>query len=202
MKLGTCLAAVALLAACSHSSSGRSTSTVTGTVDATTFAAPPTAVEATDETGARVHADIGAGGSFQLLLPKAHTYRLTVSAGSGAAEPVVFPRGATVSLATTVRVSSGAATVALGMLRHVASAPAGGFSPESATVSCDNGGPNQDNQQDGECVDGKDAKTGAACSDTEETADPSRPMTVAEKSAPDDVGGCEDGSNDGESNDD
>jgi hypothetical protein len=72
-------------------------------------------------------------------------------------------------------------------------------------TQCEGGSAGADDQADGECENGKDAKTGAACSDTDqegEAADPAQAMAIPDKNPPNDVSGCEDGENDGESADD
>jgi hypothetical protein len=207
-----------LVVACGQKT-GTSTSNVDGQLQSGTFPSAPTAVDAVDETGAHTRTPVAADGSFHLSLTKGHTYRLAIVMAAGS-EPLVFPRSAS-KLDTTVRISSGAARVALGAVHHVASAPATGFQLRSAGApstgapcdgecvddqsgaTCDDGNQGQDNQADGECVDGKDAKTGAACTDEADSADPTQPMAIPEHDAPDDVGGCNDGADDeGETNDD
>ena len=90
-------------------------------------------------------------------------------------------------------------------MRHFDRAPTTGFSvQEAAKTSCEDGNQGADDQSDGECENGKDAKTGQACSDGDQggdAADPAQAMAVPETNPPNDVSGCDDGSNDGESND-
>ncbi|MDB4933834.1 MAG: hypothetical protein JWP87_806 [Labilithrix sp.] len=72
-------------------------------------------------------------------------------------------------------------------------------------TQCEGGSAGADDQADGECENGKDAKTGAPCSDADqegESADPAQAMAIPDKNPPNDIAGCEDGENDGESNDD
>ncbi len=78
-----------------------------------------------------------------------------------------------------------------GAVRHLASAPAEGFDVPEARESCDG-----DSGNDGECENGVDAKTGAACTDPQgdesDDADPTEPMAVPEHAAPGAVQGCAD----------
>ena len=184
------------------------TSTVAGKLSTASFtnSATATAISATDEQGARTQANLGADGSFHLDLPKAHLYTLSVTTAKGD-EPMVFPRTSG-QLDRTFRVSSGAATVALGTVHHLERAPQGGFAvDDQAEVTCTDG--TAASSGDGECQNGKDQQTGQPCSDTEQAgdekdADPAHPMAVPEKNPPNDVSGCADQSDngaDGEAND-
>lgn len=200
-------------------SSDGATSTVTGALALSSFPSAPTTVDAIDETGLKVQAGIDAQGGFRLALAKGHTYRLVVGLQSSS-EPLVFPRTSS-RLDTTVRVSTAAATIALGAVRHFDAAPAGGFTVKSASTATKPETENESEGDDGECVDGKDATSGAACVDDEVTAtcdageaedgpdegdgdgdgetnddgdaDPTKPMAVPEHNAPDDVAGCSEG---------
>jgi hypothetical protein len=72
-------------------------------------------------------------------------------------------------------------------------------------TACESGAQGAGDQGDGECENGKDAKTGAACSDSDtegDSADPAQAMAVPDKNPPNDVAGCEDGADDGEESDD
>ena len=75
---------------------------------------------------------------------------------------------------------------------------------EDDQTICEDGADASDG--DGECEHGTDAKTGQPCTDSdhageEEDADPTQPMSVPEKNAPNDISGCAEGS-DGEEEDD
>ncbi len=217
------LSSIALVGACSKSVSlpADTTSSIRGTVSVASFPSAPSAVEASDERGVVVRVPIAANGAFVLDLAKLHSYRFVVVLAS-AREPLVFPR-APARLDTTIRVSSGAASVDLGVLRHLSAAPPDGFfvvtppnasTPKAARL--------EGEASDDECVDGKLTSTGAACADddtlvscdrgasnvddqeapaddTGSDADPTQPMVVGDRNAPDDVGGCDEG--DGETND-
>ena len=204
-------ACVCALVACSSSKTPSET-TMRGSLALTSFPSAPTAVEAKDEQGAVVRAAVDPSGSFALALPAGHTYTASVILAAGS-EPMVYPRKSG-RLDPAFKVSSKGAVVALGSVRHVPAAPAGGFKIKSAgadgevdddnVVECESGD-HHDDGADGECENGKDAKTGAPCTDddaAEGSADPAKPMAVAEHNAPDDVGGCEDGEADGETADD
>ena len=242
MRTILCVALTALAAIACSSSTSNPNSTVEGKVIASTFAlgAPP-AVDAIDETGARTHALVSGDGAFRFVIRKGHVYRLVALTPKGE-EPLVFPRTGG-RLDKTFKLSSGAAVIALGNVRHFDQAPAGGFAvqstmPVAATTtakstggggepgecvdgaimgsgvpcvvdnektSCEGGAQGADDQADGECVNGKDAKTGAACTDGDsegEPADPAQAMAVPDRNPPNDVGGCDDGSDDGEESDD
>lgn len=186
------------------------TSVVTGSLTMGSFPSAPSGVEATDETGAKVPGTIDGQGAFRLTLSKGHVYRLNVLLG-GSAEPFVFPRAAN-QLDTTVRISTSAATVTLGAVRHFDAVPTAGFSgiDDNNKAQCQYG--EQDDHADGECENGKDAVTGAPCVDeqddgetNDDQADPAKPMAVPEHNAPDDIAGCKEpagGDGDGETNDD
>jgi hypothetical protein len=206
MRIAICLVAcAALAAACSSSSSTpKQTSTVQGTVASATFASgAPSAVDAIDESGARTHVVIAADGAFSMNLAKAHVYRVVAITPAGE-EPLVFPRAGG-RLDTTFRLSSGAAVVGLGNVRHFDSAPKAFSVVDDGLTQCEGGNAGANDQGGGECENGIDAKTGQACTDDGQggnDADPAKPMAVPEKNPPNDVGGCEDGSNDGEQADD
>ena len=171
-------------------------------VAASSFAlGAPTGIDAVDETGARTHAALKADGSFRFDIAKGHVYRLVTHAAQRE-EPVVFPRGQgpAARLDRTFRVSSGGARISLGVLHHVDRAPATFSTTPATRTSCEGGGAGADDQEDAECENGKDAKTGAACSDGEEASDanPAAAMDLPDNNPPNDVAGCDDGQNDGE----
>lgn len=206
---------------------GKDVSTVSGALVSATFPAVPTGVDATDEAGVISHTAADANGKFALSLSKGHRYRLAVVSAAGR-EPLVFPR-ASGKLDTTFKVGTGAARFDLGTVRHFASAPTSGFKAaqsggEGEDGECVDGalqgsgeacvddddkatceGSAAVEADDGECENGKDAKTGAACADEddhEDGADGAKPMAIAENNVPQELGGCEDGAEDGEEADD
>ena len=190
-----------LLAACTSSSTTSAPPTsVEGSIVSSTFAlGAPTAIDAIDETGARTHGLIGADGKFRLEVTKAHTYRLATLTPNGE-EPVIFPHS-TGKLDMSFKVSSNGALVALGAIRHFDAVPTTFSTQESTKTSCDGGAQGADDHADGECVDGKDAVTGAACTDEGDPKDGVSPVgavDVPDTNPPSDVAGCEDGANDGE----
>lgn len=141
------------------------TSTVSGALSVASFPAAPTAIHAVDETGASAEARVDSAGRFQLALAKGHTYRFTVALASSS-EPIVFPRASN-RLDMTVRISAGSATIDLGSIRHFDAAPASGFKVKSSSATTSSN-ENEDDEADGECVDGKDAKSGAVCVDDDD----------------------------------
>ena len=200
--IGFVLYTCALLACSSKTSAPSASSQISGRVDAATFAlGAPTGLDAVDEVNVRTHAALAGDGSFQLALAKGHAYRLVALTPKGE-EPIVFPR-ANGHLDQTFRISSGAAVVALGSVRHFDRAPATFSVADDGKTSCEGGRAGASDQADGECENGKDQKTGLACTDAEENdaADPAQPMAVPERNPPTDVAGCEDGADDGETAD-
>lgn len=203
-KSAIVVTAVLALAACSTSEtkSAPSSSSIEGQVVASSFKAVPIGLVAIDEAGTRTSIALGAEGAFKSELAKAHTYRLAVLL-PGAEEPVVFPRTTGGRLDLTFKISSGGAKLALGAVRHFDAAPAAGFPVTRAATECNE---HEGDDGDGECVDGKDAKTGAPCKDDDDAEaghDATKPMAVPEKSPPNDVSGCaEESDGDGEEDDD
>jgi hypothetical protein len=169
LRTAICLALSALAAVACSSTKSNPSSTVEGKVAASTFAlGAPTSVDAIDETGARTHAAVsGADGAFKMTVMKGHVYRLVAVTPKGE-EPIVFPR-TDGRLDKTFRVSSGAAIVALGNLRHFDKAPPTGFTVKSASAPAAEpaGGAETADGAPGECVNGAIKGTGAPCIDDE-----------------------------------
>ena len=183
-------AAALVLVACSSSSGQQpaTTSSVSGKLTLSSFAKAPAAVDAVDETGKRTHGDVAPDGAFHLDLAKGHVYELLV-VGPGFEEPIVFPR-ATGRLDKSFRISSGAAIVSLGSVRHYDSAPQAGFKIlklESQQSGQTGQGETADGE-DGECVDGHLQGTNTPCVDDDD-------KTTCEKGHDD---GNHDDENDGE----
>lgn len=174
MKTSTLLlaAAVALLGGCGKSSDqpAVTTSSVTGALSVASFPSKPTAVDVVDEKGATSRVAVDEQGRFQLSLAKGHTYRFAIAMASGS-EPLVFPR-ASKRLDTTVHISTGAATIALGTIRHFGAAPANGFAVQSGSgaSSAKTQNASSGDGNDGECVDGSVKGTGAPCADDDAKA--------------------------------
>lgn len=173
MKYATLILAsgLAALSACAKSSSvaATTTSSVSGSLSVTSFPSKPSAVEAVNEKGLGVTSTIDTQGHFKLALEKAHTYRFNVILASGV-EPMVFPRTSK-QLNTTMQVTSGAAMVALGTIRHFSAVPASGFAFKSASTTPRTASPTGAAAgSDGGCVDGRVAGVGAACVDDDAEA--------------------------------
>ena len=205
MRAATCIALVVVATIACSSTKSKPSSTVEGRLDAATFAlGAPTAVDAVDETGARTHVVVAPDGAFKLVIAKGHVYRLAALTPAGEVS-LVFPR-TDGRLDRTFRVSSGAALVGLGTVRHFDHAQQSFAVVDDGKTSCEDGEQGADDHGgDGECENGKDAKTGQPCADGDqvgEVADPAQPMAVPDKNPPNDVSGCQDGEDDGESNDD
>ena len=203
--------ALLVLASCAHDAPATRTSTIDGTVATATFPGAVTHLEAKSEAGVVTGAPLDAAGRFSLILEKGHSYSLSV-ATSSATTPLVFPRSSG-RIDRAVSVSKGAAHVDVGTVRFLPHAPVGGFSAatgsmvcpgvassemgcvdDAARVRCD--GESAHEAPDGECENGHDKATGAACSDAE-PADgdlaEAAPRAVAERNAPGDVSSCDDG---------
>jgi hypothetical protein len=173
---------------CSSAESGQPTSsTVRGALVQSSFAAAPTGVEAIDDVGTTIRGTLAADGSFAIIVPKDHTYRLTVLHGSSS-EPIVFPR-ISGALDTTFRTSGGGAVVTLGAVRHFNSAPAGGFMPASARPLSAAPPLGSAAAAAGECENGVVPDTGAVCIDDD---------AAASCEASDGAGESQDDSSDGE----
>lgn len=148
--------AFVVITGCSTSDQGgTNVSTVQGKLELASFPTAPETVEAIDESGAITEAAADSDGGFSLALEEGHSYRIDVKSGSEAT-PVVFARGDG-RLAKSFRVSSGDATMDLGAVRHLDSAPSAGF-----TAWNDPNGLDEET-----CEDGIDVATGAACVDDE-----------------------------------
>lgn len=184
--------------------------TVGGAVARATYASPPRAVVATSGRGAEIRAALSPDGVFSLRLPKGHRYALAVETSAGRV-PIAMPRRSG-RLDRTFVVSSDGVAVALGAIRYRA---AGTAIPFAAAGTCDPNGSGeyacvQDDEQstcedgqqgandqtgnDGECVNGVDTTTHAACTDPAaddaEQLDAKVEMAVPERSAPADASGC------------
>ena len=165
-------AALAILGGCKKKTAAApdTTSSVTGALTVASFPSTPSAIEAVDEKGTTVQAAVDEQGRFQLSLPAGHTYRFAVALAAGS-EPLVFPR-ASKRLDTTVHIATGAATVALGAVRHFNAAPADGFTVKSSSGSSPTK-PQTETSGDGnvgECVDGFVKGTGSPCADDDAKA--------------------------------
>jgi len=142
---------------------GSSTSTVTGTLTRETFPEEPRSISATNEKGVWIATPANGSGPFKLSLRKGHTYRLAVTLADRSV-PIVFPRASGL-LDPSFRVSGGAALVNLGAVRHLAAAPTVGFHMQALSESAP--ADSASAQGGGECEDGVDVATGAACIDDE-----------------------------------
>jgi hypothetical protein len=161
---------------------------VQGKLDLGSFPSSVVAVQAANELNQTVDADRG-NGSFTLVLPQGHSYRVTVVHETGSV-PLVFPRNGGL-LDLNFHVKTGGAALSLGTIHYWGSAPQGGLAAnDDAAESCE--GSDGDNVEyedqgasDGECENGVCAGTAA-----DEEADPSEPMAVGEYNVPNEVSGC------------
>lgn len=219
--LSTFALAVTLVSGCGQASAPE-TSTLTGTVQQESFAAPVSGITVrsgtTDST-----IPVDASGGFTATLAKGASYQLLLQQ-SGGDVPIVLRRGAG-RLDTTVLVTAGGARVDLGQVTYwkggVVAPPAP--SQEAGQVCSDGDGEVDDDGEsadDGvDCVDGTDPATGQACDggpsanqDDGETDDDaevedsdlseSDEMGLPENDLPASIGCAGAGDGDGEENDD
>ena len=203
--------AMLVLASCSHDTPSTRTSTIDGSVATEMFPVAVTHIESKSESGAVTVAPLDRQGQFSVVLEKGHTYSLSVAAG-GTRTPLVFPRSSG-RVDRTVSVSKGASHVDIGTVRWLARAPIGGFSAATGSLVCpgvasaDMGcvddaprvrcdGDSAPETPDGECENGHDKATGAACSDATPVATDladAEPRAVADRNAPSDLSACSDG---------
>ena len=183
---------------------------VRGELALSSYPSTPQSVVATNAGGAEVRGTVGATGAFQLPLPHGTTYGLSVEL-DGRRIPIAMARrsgnfdrtfrvsskGVVVSLGTTHYVAGGAKP-ALVIVAAAAACPAGASCVEDTEQSsCGDGqqGHDDGNNADGECENGIDAKTHAACTDPSgdaaEQADRQQEMALPSTSAPADASGCD-----------
>lgn len=222
-KIATLALAAAAAVGCGKSDTTHpvTTSNVSGTLSLGSFPTAPMQLVARNEAGAATTIAVGADGRFEAVLGKDHSYRLAVVSTNGEV-PVVFPR-TNGKLDTNFSVGSGNAKFEMGTVRYLTTAPTTGFKMAGGEVGeCVDGhtqgsgeqcaddddkvscveGPEGDG--DGECQNGKDVKTGAACTDADEPdveAADDQPMAVPDHNPPQSVDGCKD-DGDGEETDD
>ncbi len=202
-----------VLAACASKKTPSDT-TASGTVALSSFASPPTSVVATGAAGREVRGTIGVNGAFSVVLPKGDHYALSLETSTGRV-PIAMPRRSG-RLDKTFAVTSAGVVITLGSVRYRAAgsttelrvaAQGAACNPngtgdyecvqDDEQSSCEGGDDGQqDNGADGECVNGIDSKTHAACTDPPDDAeqvDAKIEMAVPERSAPVDASGCEGG---------
>ncbi|MFZ5894644.1 MAG: hypothetical protein ACOY0T_26515 [Myxococcota bacterium] len=176
-------------------------SALNGRVAVNSFPSAPTSIEARAQDGRLVQVALGADGAFHLPL-KPGTYTVSVVM-SDAREPLVFPRK-NGQLDSTFTVSSPNASVYVGEIRHLTSAPSAGFTMMGTGASCasnqvcvdDDGATSCDGEEDQEDQD--DEQEGEH-HDERATPEPDAPdlatgesifgpMALAEHNVPDRVG--------------
>ncbi len=193
---------VALLAGCAAKSPKQTPeTTLSGRAALSTFPSAPTQVRLVDEAGHASLVAVAADGSFKATLPRGHAYKVTFVAANEV--PIVFPRK-TGSIDSTFMVKSKGGHLALGSVRYLATAPAGGFKVTATAKAADHDEEVEDDD-DATCEDGsKGSHTAVPTSSAPAAADATKQMAVADHDAPSEVDGCEnenDDENDGESKD-
>jgi hypothetical protein len=179
---------------------------VQGRLELSTFPTRPTAVRATTETGASRSFSLGENGAFRLPLAPGHRYTLDIVSAERSA-PLIFPR-ATALFDRTFRVTGPNATVDLGRVSCLPSAPASfAFSAEAQAgdreaVRIDDETREQcgdeeereregDEHEESKASEASEPESKAVDGDVGvASADPSAPMAVAEHNAPENIGNC------------
>lgn len=145
-------------------SSAPTTSTLRGTLDQSSFAAPITKITVHSDKGDRT-VPVAASGAFQAVLDRGAEYRFLLSE-DGKSMPIML-RSVAGRLDTTVRVKTGGATVNLGAVKYWAGArsiAAGIAAPPVSNVeapaTCEDNEGDDDNNN---CEDGIDPSTGLEC---------------------------------------
>jgi hypothetical protein len=188
------------LTACSDSENAErsvSTLTISGHIDAASFGGAPSGVQVSRGGVLTVEAPIGADGSFAVVLPKGTGYQIAFAHADGVSA-LVFPRQlGTLDQRFDV---TGSGAFDLGIVRRIGDPANHQFlfsSPHTALKSDDGAGGDDD---DLECEDGVDARTGAVCVDDDD--DELAGMCGGENDGHDDGEDANDGENDANDSDD
>jgi hypothetical protein len=140
---------------------------ISGQVALATFDGPVTTVRAVRPSGAAIVAPVGAGGAFQILVPRGKGYHLEFAGPSGI--PIlVFPHAAG-ALTWTFDVRGRGTRFDVGTVRYVgnpAGMPVTFVIRQGETLQEPDGGAKENGDDD--CEDGKDLKTGAICVDDDD----------------------------------
>jgi hypothetical protein len=140
------------------------TSSVEGTVAASSFATTPQSLTATDETGATTEISLLPTGSFFSKLQSGHTYSLTVNTAGGSV-PLLFPR-VNGALDATFTVASADAVVELGEIQALNSMPSTGITVlgQALTITTDaDAGAILDDTQTTVCLPGHEHSGDGGC---------------------------------------
>ena len=205
MRTVVSLMVLGLITGCAAKSSVSET-TAQGQLALSTFPEHASAVVARTASGMERVSTPSATGAFVLSLPRGESYSVRVVMESRSVV-IGMPRGSG-SIDRTFKVSSAGVRIDLGVVRFHAAGASDPVTPGVEATSCEdgsNGGADGTEGGDGECVNGIDSTTKAACSDVAGPADPAdtvdanAEMAVPEHDAPEDASGCEQSSeNDGE----
>ena len=186
-----------LITGCAAKSSVSET-TAQGQLALSTFPEHPSAVVARTTSGVEKVSTPSATGAFVLSLAKGESYSIRVVMESRSVV-IGMPRTSG-SIDRSFKVSSAGVHIDLGVVRYHAAGATDPVVPGAEAASCEDGSNDGENGAaggDGECVNGVDSTTKAACSDvpgaadTADTVDANAEMAVPEHDAPADASGCE-----------
>ena len=174
--------------------------TAQGQLALATFPEVPSAVVARTASGTVRTATPSASGAFVLSLPKGDSYSIGVVMPSRSVV-IGMPRSSG-SIDRSFKVSSAGVRIDLGIVRYRAAGATDPIAAGGTSAACEDG-ENGAQGADGECVNGVDSTTKAACSDGADATDPSdtvqpdAEMAVPEHDAPTDASGCDQSGEDG-----
>ena len=167
-KLSTTLLILAVPAALAACSKDSGIQPVSGKVALASFGDPVTSVRAQRPGAAAIVAPVGSDGSFRVDLPRGKNYRLEFVTASGAPR-LIFPRRAG-AVEWWFDVRGGGPRFDMGTVRYVGDPTATtlAFVQKAVTSTGTSTGGQTGKDEEVECEDGKDAKTGAVCVDDDD----------------------------------
>jgi hypothetical protein len=197
MRTAMSVLVLGLITGCAAKSSVSET-TAQGQLALSTFPEHAKAVVARSASGMERTSTPSATGAFALSLAKGESYSIRVVMESRSVV-IGMPRSSG-SIDGSFKVSSAGVHIDLGVVRYRAAGATDPVVPGAEAASCEDGSNDGENGAaggDGECVNGVDSTTKAACSDVPGAADPAdtvdatAEMAVPEHDAPADASGCE-----------
>ena len=174
MRTVSSLVVLGLVTGCAAKSSVSET-TAQGQLALSTFPEHASAIVARSASGVETISTPSATGGFVLSLAKGDSYSIRVQMGSRSVV-VAMPRTSG-AIDRSFKVSSGGVRIDLGLVRYHAAGAPDPVVPGAEAASCEDG--SNDGEEgtaggDGECVNGIDTTTKAACSDVPEATDSGR----------------------------
>jgi hypothetical protein len=196
MRYAAMTVVLGLLIGCAAKTSVSET-TAQGQLALSTFPEVPSAVIARTASGTVRSATPSATGAFVLALPKGDSYSIGVVMPSRSVV-IGMPRSSG-AIDRSFKVSSAGVRIELGVVRYRAAGATDPVAAGASSAACEDGA-NGAQGADGECENGVDSTTKAACSDGAGTADTLQPdaeMALPEHDAPTDASGCDQSGEDG-----